>query len=919
MTSKWEERKAEIEHLYLENDMKLSELMEYMSQGRGFNKTKSQYERQLRKWGFQKNQYLPRDFDWNFVGKRIEKRKQLQGKESELLINGKPKISDQSEREKENLIQHLRWVVPCSHPVNWDMNTRLSTTLSILMPEEYEGQHQALATNSWGLGLYLLSNGLGLSHAGVKTAEDVMSQDQRVIGLLRRFRWNKATALKTLIKDQYPSARAILESLFASALRLGDLGVVRMLLDARLDPNCPLETICDTFTPLQYAADMEIDKTVKLVQLHLSHGANVNSRHGGVSALFYAARSNNIKVIRIFLHHGAVVDLMDLAEAAMTVSEELFEELSALCSTADGIYYAEHGMLGSGYTTVIGTAAASGKPEITNYFDVAEILLRAGTDVKVADNGTRTLLELAASQSSLEGCRTLLDNGASVNRPFSEGKQPMSALFVAVQCHFTELVELLIGQVARLDDEYSQAPGGMLAEAIENGNLTIIRMFQDAGASFVGPGIRWIASNTTAQYLDSSGTLQDILDTCGTKILIRALYQGKFELARWLIGQDVDVLKAEPDGNRTPLGAAARMGELLVMETILRRGAKVTDYELTEAVDGIQNLGSPIDVLQRLLRNFAGQALRAVALASYGDRTDLAQLLLAGGVNPTGPLIGDSGGWSGLSKEYADYYDFSLVYKPQSALELAAQGLSASTLGLLLQSYSWPPDLIGRALAAAVNLPGMWESSPQKTPACIDLEIFTAIQVAVRYQRVFIVRRLLENPDVDVNCPAKGARGRTALQHAVANGNIELIIMLLSREADVNGSPAELEGATALQLASTKGYLGLARLLIDRGAQINALGAKYKGRTALEGAAKYGRIDMLQLLLSEGASIVRDAGDRQYKEAVELAKRNGHYTAVKLVESWMGPVDPTYLGAGEDPDMFEEFEDDGIEDSDSDS
>jgi ankyrin repeat protein len=661
------------------------------------------------------------------------------------------------------------------------------------MPEEYEGQHQALATNSFGLGLYLLSNGLGLSHAGVKTAENMMSQDRRVIGLLRRLRWNKATALKTLVKVQYPSAKAIVERLFASALRLRDVGVVRMLLDARLDPNCPLETICDTLTPLQYAADMESDKNAKLVELLLTHGANISSRHGGASALFYAARSNNIKVIRILLQHGAVVDLADLAEAAMTVSEELFEELLSLCSTADGLYYAEHGILGGGYTTVIGAAAASGRPDITKYtvrnypglinpqahekyisplsiavhkshFDVAEILLRAGIDVKVADNGTRTLLELAASKKSLEGCRLLLDNGASVDRPFLEGKQPMSALFVAVQHHFTELVELLIIQGARLDDEYSQAPGGVLAKSIENGNLKLIRMLQDAGASFVGHGIRWIANKPTAQYLDSSGTLQDILDTCGTKLLIRALYQEKFELARWLIEQDVDVLKAEPAGNRTPLGAAARMGELFVMETILCRGAQVTDYELTEAVDGIQNLGSPIDVLQRLLRNFAGHAPRAVALAGYGDR---AQLLLAGGVNPTGPLIRDSDGWSGISREYAVYYDFSIVYKPQSALELAAQGLSASTLGLLLQSYSWPPDLVGRALAAAVvvnneqaieillkqnlnmNEELTWYvgEDPDEDPGPQDLEIFTAIQVAAQYQRVSIVRRLLENLD----------------------------------------------------------------------------------------------------------------------------------------------------------------------------
>jgi hypothetical protein len=52
---------------------------------------KSQYERQFKKWGFRKNKTLPRKIDWEFVGRRVDKRKRIGGKDSELVVdNGDP-------------------------------------------------------------------------------------------------------------------------------------------------------------------------------------------------------------------------------------------------------------------------------------------------------------------------------------------------------------------------------------------------------------------------------------------------------------------------------------------------------------------------------------------------------------------------------------------------------------------------------------------------------------------------------------------------------------------------------------------------------------------------------------------------------------------------------------------------------------
>ncbi|KAF0321115.1 hypothetical protein GQ607_011722 [Colletotrichum asianum] len=126
--------------------------------------------------------------------------------------------------------------------------------------------------------------------------------------------------------------------------------------------------------------------------------------------------------------------------------------------------------------------------------------------------------------------------------------------------------------------------------------------------------------------------------------------------------------------------------------------------------------------------------------------------------------------------------------------------------------------------------------------------------------------------------------GRSPLQQAVEDGNLEMIDLLLESGADVNAPPAKIGGATALQLAAIKGRLGIGRRLIDLGANVNASGAEMHGRTALEGAAEYGRLDMVQLLLDSGADVVGD-GCLQYFWAIRFAEDVLHVAVSNLLKN----------------------------------
>ena len=305
-------------------------------------------------------------------------------------------------------------------------------------------------------------------------------------------------------------------------------------------------------------------------------------------------------------------------------------------------------------------------------------------------------------------------------------------------------------------------------------------------------------------------------------------------------------------------------------------------------------LKDDVKFVQRLLSRFRGSAPTAVSFAVFNGQQHL-EVLREANVDPTG-----------APEFFEDSWDLQEIDfgPPQSVLEIAVV-LNDDALSLLLQWTPWDSRLTGRALAIAIvvkkrdaidSLLACGPDMQQEVTIryCEDnedeteiTEIFTPLQAAVKGQLVPLAQHLAKS--ADLNYLGDGARRRTPLQHAVEKGNMELIKMLLQHGAKVDGPPARDGGATALQIASFQGYIGIARRLIDLGADVNEAPARFNGRTALQGAAEYGRIDMLQMLLDEGTLIVGD-GEQQYQKAVDLAERNGHKAAARLLRSFRSSV-----------------------------
>ncbi|KAE9364186.1 ankyrin [Stipitochalara longipes BDJ] len=163
-----------------------------------------------------------------------------------------------------------------------------------------------------------------------------------------------------------------------------------------------------------------------------------------------------------------------------------------------------------------------------------------------------------------------------------------------------------------------------------------------------------------------------------------------------------------------------------------------------------------------------------------------------------------------------------------------------------------------------------------------------------------LVRTLLA-AGADVNAPAAGFKGRTALQAAVERNmpyndvySAELVEILLAAGADIHAPAAEDGGVTALQAAAMRGFVGLAVRFLEMGADVNAPRAQESGRTALEIAAEWGRIDMVKLLLDAGAVLGEPGFDylkKKWFNAMSLAKDRGFRAVYNQIRDHFGLSD----------------------------
>ncbi|KAG6365430.1 hypothetical protein INS49_007041 [Diaporthe citri] len=581
------------------------------------------------------------------------------------------------------------------------------------------------------------------------------------------------------------------------AASAGHVDAVERLLEAGADPNAPVHEV--GISALEAAA---AQGQLIVVQKLLGTGAHPDHCGGERSEstpLIAAAEAGHVEICKALLQNGADV----------SISKRYFDNISVNYVTSSAIEAAGETssttllelFLGRVEDTAkefdpddLNNAVAEGRQKDSRrLLDTREFLDRARTSINNA-------LVKAAATSNMLVLQRLLDAGADIT---AEAGRAGNAIAAAASRGHLEAVNKLLQAGSDQGNLPAAAVTAALQSAVDVGNMALIELLTQAGGDATKIDIRKLAAAGNLDVLTfvlHSGALVDV-------------DPGLQDLYHWS--------RAKELSDFTALQLAAYHGHQAVVELLLAKGADVnesirhasdeneTDLDGATAVH-LAAVGGHLAVVKLLIDadadvnapcRYADTALQAAVRA--GDTTMVEVLLAAGAVVDVD------------------------VFGHKTALSVAAEVKN--------------PDLVARLL----SIMPLHDARRAAT---------LALEKAVENHSTDIVRQLLQlHPDVNLHSKRYfEVEDLSLLQRAAADGNLEILEVLLSEGADVNSNPSGGWKQTALQNASERGDLAAVKLLLAAGAEVNATGAT---ASPLLLAIRGGHVQVFEYLLSAGADI----------------------------------------------------------------
>lgn len=150
------------------------------------------------------------------------------------------------------------------------------------------------------------------------------------------------------------------------------------------------------------------------------------------------------------------------------------------------------------------------------------------------------------------------------------------------------------------------------------------------------------------------------------------------------------------------------------------------------------------------------------------------------------------------------------------------------------------------------------------------------IHEAVQSGNVSVVELLLSE-GADPSLREKFHTGETPLLMALSKNNLDIVRILIERNANVNGT--NFAGFTPLMRAAEQGHAAVVAELLGRNARTSA--RTKDGATALHLAAGAGHTEIVRLLLDSGADVKGVTDNRE--SVLQLAARHGQIDCVNLL------------------------------------
>lgn len=536
---------------------------------------------------------------------------------------------------------------------------------------------------------------------------------------------------------------------------------------------------------------------------------------------------------------------------------------------------------------------------IAGHAEVVQLLLHNGADPNAKDNWHFTPLMEAAIKAKIEVCIVLLQNGADPNIVNADGKSaidladPLAKPVLAGEYRKEELLES-----ARSGNEDKLmallTPANVNCQASDGRKSSLLHLA--SGYNRVN----------VVKLLLSRGANCHAQDKGGLVPLHNSASYGHFEVCEILIKHGANV-SATDLWQFTPLHEAASKMRVEVCSLLLSHGADpyLQNCHGKSAID----IAPTRELQEKIAYEYKGFCLLEAII--QGEVAKVKKHLTPESVNFKHPFTGDT------PLHYAVVLNHSkrkqicelLIRKNANLneknkdmlapLHMAADNSKCDSMELLLKNGAKVnlTDGLGQTALHRCARDGNVGSaqillSYGADTSIVSLQGYSADQLAKEnVQKLLANHRLTSTGDMEyklleasragelepvktildayphlVNCRDVDGRQSTPLHFAAGYNRLNVVELLLSRNADV--SAKDKGGLQALHNSCSYGHLEVAQLLIKHKANVNATDL-WKFTPLMEAAAK-GKIEIVKLLLANGAD--KDKKNRDGNRAIDMVK-----------------------------------------------
>lgn len=283
---------------------------------------------------------------------------------------------------------------------------------------------------------------------------------------------NKAEYAKIALEKR--GVQTDVDSLVES-IRAGQVGTVKLLLDAGIDPNSTF----DGASMLHFAARYGNDAIVALL---IQYGAEINATddmRAGATPLLLAVQNSHAAIVKRLIKQKANVNLSLRDE-----DSENFAPIHAAIGQGD---YEITKILVSAGANVNAKSKQFGTPLMLaatlGYSKLVNLLLSSGADVNLTDRNGATALHYACFNGHIDIAKKLINKGADINKRTYDNETP---LFLASFNGHANVVKLLLSAGADVNIKSKHGLTALDAAMLKQ-HIEIAYLLQSKGAIPTAP------------------------------------------------------------------------------------------------------------------------------------------------------------------------------------------------------------------------------------------------------------------------------------------------------------------------------------------------------------------------------------------------------------------------------------------------